>query len=64
MERQDLLENTIRFWQPRSSRPLTREDARQAVENVVGFFTTLQNWSSAADCRSVALEAEARRVAA
>jgi len=53
MERLPLLEETIRFWQPRTSRSLTREDARQMVENVTGFFTTLQNWSAAAsDCSS------------
>lgn len=44
-----LLESTIRFWQPYTSRPLTQEDARQAVENVVGFFTTLQRWSTVAE---------------
>jgi hypothetical protein len=48
MERLPLLKETIRIWQPRSSRPLTPEDARQMVENVTGFFTTLQRWSAAA----------------
>ena len=37
MERLPLLEETIRFWQPRVSRQLTDEDARQMVENVTGF---------------------------
>jgi uncharacterized protein len=37
-----LLEETIRFWQPRTSRQLTPEDARQMVENVTGFFTVLK----------------------
>jgi hypothetical protein len=32
MERLPLLEETIRFWQPRTWRPLTPEDARQMVE--------------------------------
>ena len=62
MERLPLLEETIRFWQPRSSRTLTAEDARQMVENVTGFFSTLQRWSAAADtCRT---ESEADREAA
>jgi hypothetical protein len=49
MERLPLLEETIRFWQPRTSRPLTPEDARQMVENVTGFFTILQSWTVAAE---------------
>jgi hypothetical protein len=57
-----LLEDTIQFWQPRTSRPLTPEDARQAVENIVGFFTTLQNWTAAAGTHSS--EADANREAA
>jgi hypothetical protein len=56
------LKETVRFWQPRTSRPLTPEDARQMVENVTGFFTTLQRWSAAADTRRS--EAEADREAA
>ena len=51
MERLPLLEETIRFWQRRTPRPLTPEDARQMVENVTGFFTTLQRWSAAAEAR-------------
>ena len=50
MGRLPLLDETIQFWQPRTSRPLTPEDARQMVENVTGFFT-LQRWSAAADAR-------------
>jgi hypothetical protein len=62
MERLPLLEETIRFWQPRASRPLTPEDARQMVENITGFFTILHGWSAAADTRP--LEPEADREAA
>ena len=51
MERLALLEETIRVWQPRVSRQLTAEDARQMVENVTGFFTTLHAWSAAAGTR-------------
>ena len=50
-QRSPLLEDTIQFWQSRTSRPLTHEDARQTVENIVGFFTTLQNWTAAAETR-------------
>ena len=34
-------------WQPRLGRDLSREDARQIVENVTGFFTVLAEWSRA-----------------
>ena len=56
-QRGALLEDTIQFWQSRTSRPLTREDARQAVENIVGFFTTLQYCTAAAETRPSELEA-------
>ena len=52
------LEETVRFWQPRYSRPLTPEDARQIVENVTGFFSLLQRWSAAADIRQSQPEAD------
>jgi len=45
MEPQEVVEDTIEFWQPRTSRPLTHEDGRQAVENVTGFFATLERWA-------------------
>jgi hypothetical protein len=43
----DLVGTTIALWQPRASRELSREDARQIVENVVGFFAILAEWSQA-----------------
>ena len=58
MEPLPLLEETIRFWQPRTSRLLTPEDARQMVENVTGFFTILEGWSVAADARPSEPEAD------
>lgn len=42
----DLLDQTIAVWQPYSDRPLSREDARQIVENVTGFFSVLKDWMS------------------
>jgi hypothetical protein len=48
-QRVALLEYTRTFWQARSPRKLTQEDARQAVENVTGFLTTLQEWAAAAE---------------
>jgi hypothetical protein len=35
------LDETIEFWQPRASRMLTPEDARQIVENLTAFIHVL-----------------------
>ena len=35
------------MWQPRLGRDLSREDARQIIENVTGFFAILAEWSRA-----------------
>ncbi len=43
----NLIDSTIETWQPRLDRDLNREDARQIVENVTGFFSTLAEWSRA-----------------
>lgn len=41
---EDFLDQTIAVWQPYSDRPLSREDAREIVENVSGFFRVLLEW--------------------
>ncbi len=43
----NLIDRTIETWQPRLDRDLSREDARQIVENVTGFFSILAEWSRA-----------------
>lgn len=43
-----LIERTLEVWQPRAVRQLTREDARQMVENIAGFFHLLLVWDAAA----------------
>ena len=43
----NLIHRTIETWQPRAERDLSREDARQIVENVTGFFAILAEWSRA-----------------
>ena len=40
----ELIKYTLEIWQPRSSRQLTEEDARQIIMNTVSFFRTLQDW--------------------
>lgn len=42
-----LIDRTLEFWQARSSDKLTREDAREIIENVTGFFRVLQKWQVA-----------------
>ena len=46
-EEMDLLEETRCAWQPYADRQLTREDAREIVENIVGFFNLLHKWDIA-----------------
>ena len=43
----EFLDETIQFWQPQSERILTREDAREMIENVTGFFNILHEWYEA-----------------
>lgn len=41
----DLIRRTREVWQPRLGRDLSREDTRQIVENMTGFFSVLAGWS-------------------
>ena len=43
----NLIDRTCEVWKPRLGRDLSREDGRQIVENVTGFFTILTEWSRA-----------------
>ncbi len=45
-DREELITSTAEFWQSRSPRRFSREDARQAIENVTGFFQVLAKWSA------------------
>ena len=54
--RAKLLDQTLEIWQPRTSRKLTREDARQIVENITGFFRLLLEWEIAAQREATAAE--------
>jgi hypothetical protein len=40
----DFIDQTIAIWQPRTRRQLTREDGREIIENMTGFFRVLQEW--------------------
>ena len=43
----ELIEQTISLFESRTGRVMTEEDARQAVENISGFFRVLQEWAEA-----------------
>jgi len=43
----NLIDRTLAVWKPRLRDDLSREDARQIVESVTGFFSILHNWSRA-----------------
>jgi hypothetical protein len=44
---QGLLRQTAEFWKRTTQRDLTLEEARQAIENISGFFQVLAQWDSA-----------------
>ena len=41
----NLIDHTCQVWQPRLGRNLSREDARQIIEDVTGFFNVLTEWA-------------------
>jgi len=43
----ELIEQTISIFESRTGRVISEEDARQAVENISGFFRVLQDWAEA-----------------
>jgi hypothetical protein len=60
----DFIEQTIAIWQKRTERKLTREDGRQIIENISGFFSILQEWDQrerAAECARTALSSPSKR---
>jgi hypothetical protein len=42
----DQVRTALRLWQPRASRTLIEEDAREIAENLLGFFRVLAEWDS------------------
>lgn len=54
MDRPELLDEAIRLYQPRAPRPLTRDDAREIVGNIAGFFSVVAEWERRARTREMA----------
>lgn len=46
-ENVDPIEGAVALWRRHSPRELTREDGREIVENMTGFFRLLQEWDRA-----------------
>ena len=42
--KREIIDLTIDFWQPHYRQELTRENAREIVENTAGFFKILAEW--------------------
>jgi hypothetical protein len=40
----ELLDETIRVWQPSYRQPLTREDAREIIYSVTSYVRMLMRW--------------------
>ena len=40
-EREALVDRALELFQPMSARPLTRDDAREAIDNLVGAYLIL-----------------------
>jgi hypothetical protein len=45
--REDFIDQTLATWQPLAKRQLTREDGREIIENMTGFFRILLEWDRA-----------------
>jgi vacuolar-type H+-ATPase subunit C/Vma6 len=43
----DIIDQAIKIYRSRTRENLSREDARQMVENINGFFRVLQEWAEA-----------------
>lgn len=43
----NLISHTIDTWESRLDRNVSREEARQIIENLTGFFSVLAEWAPA-----------------
>ena len=50
--KRQFLERTKQFWQARTGKPLSDEDAREMIENITGFFKILMRWDQEAKDRT------------
>ena len=57
-EDETLLDGAVRLYQPRYAQRLTREDAREIVSSLTGFFGVLRDWERRAAGLAVPFVAE------
>jgi len=58
------LREAVEFWQARSGRKVSREDARQITENLTGFFSVLERWRKTAPVTVTAMDCDGKERAA
>lgn len=54
----DFIQETIDFWEKRAGMKFTREDARQMIENVTGYFRILNEWDRRENGKEKAMSLE------
>ena len=42
----DLVDQTIHLWRHRTGEVISREDAKEMMNNIAGFFQVLSDWNS------------------
>ena len=57
-EPSDIIEHTLTFWGKRRGEDLSREDAREMVANVAGFFQVLAEWDRKARMEACSEDSE------
>lgn len=55
--KEQLIDEALAVFQPRTSRNLTREDGREIVDNLVSFFHVLQDWEKSKTPESTSKQA-------
>src|SRR5258708_5957206 len=43
----DFIDQTVTIWQKHTQRQLTRQDGREIIDNMSGFFRVLREWDRA-----------------
>jgi hypothetical protein len=61
---ESFLQETVEFWQARSGRKLSREDARQITENLTGFFRVLEGWRKSNQAMVTGVDSDGKKRAA
>ncbi len=52
MPSDDLIDETIALFEPRYGRKITREEAREILANLTGFFEILLEWDREAKAKA------------